>query len=92
MFRFLAALVGPGGRGINSGRRESWPGCAWCHRDPGPQVEVLASVRDRLAPGRSRDEFIEEHINDPAVRRARSEALRENARPLAFPREVITVL
>ncbi len=56
------------------------------------QDEALAAVRDRLAPGRALEGFIQEHIDDPALRRARCDALGAAAVPLDFPRETIAVL
>ncbi len=56
------------------------------------QPEILAIVRDRLAPGRALDAFIGEHIGDQGVRRARSEAIGRDALALAFARRTIAHL
>ena len=48
------------------------------------QVEVLAAVRDRTAPGVDLDEFIAENVRDPHTARARNGALRQDASPFAY--------
>jgi hypothetical protein len=53
------------------------------------QPEILAIVRDRLAPGRALDAFIGDHVGDEGVRRARSEAIGRDALALAFARRTI---
>jgi len=49
------------------------------------KIEVLALVRDHLAPGADLDRFILETIHDAGLRRTRSEALRRRAQPFAAP-------
>lgn len=44
------------------------------------QTQVQHHVRDRLAPGKSLDEFIHESIADADLRRQRSDTLKEGAR------------
>ena len=53
------------------------------------QAEILAHVRDRLAPGTDLDEFIVGHIEDENVRLARTAALSADALPLEFVRTVL---
>ena len=53
------------------------------------QPEMLAHVRDRLTPGRTLDGFVRDHLEAPAVHRARSAALGADALPLAFERRVV---
>ncbi len=53
------------------------------------QHEALAAVRDRLSPGRPLDAFILEHVEDPAIRRSRSNVLGAAAISLDFPREIV---
>jgi hypothetical protein len=51
-------------------------------RHPGySQLEMLTWLRDELAPGQAVEEFVLEHIDDPAVKEGRSEWLRGRARP-----------
>lgn len=56
------------------------------------QPEMLARLRDRLAPGRDIDEFILDHVKDRETLRARSRAVAEDALPLDFKRHVVTTL
>ncbi len=56
------------------------------------QPEILAIVRDRLAPGRALDAFIADHVGDEGVRRERSEAIGRDALPLAFARRIVAHL
>ncbi|MEK9725389.1 MAG: hypothetical protein VW405_18180 [Rhodospirillaceae bacterium] len=45
------------------------------------QAEVQDHVRERLQPGADPNGFIVESVNDAALRRERSERLKEGARP-----------
>jgi len=45
------------------------------------QLEMLCWLRDELAPGQGVEEFVLEHVDDPAVKEGRSEWLRASARP-----------
>ena len=54
------------------------------------QDQALAAVRDRLAPGHALEIFVQDHVDDAALRRARCEALGEAALALDFPRETVT--
>ncbi len=56
------------------------------------QPEILAIVRDRLAPGRALDAFVGDHIGDDSVRRERSRAIGRDALPLTFARRTIADL
>ena len=56
------------------------------------QPEILAIVRDRLAPGRALDAFIGDHIGDDGVRRERSRAIGRDALALTFRRRTIADL
>lgn len=56
------------------------------------QSEILAVVRDRLAPATPLDEFIRAHVGDPTLRARRSAALREGALPARYPRRTIVTL
>ena len=56
------------------------------------QTAALEMLRDRLAPGRPLDEFIREHIDDEAVRGARSNAMGEGAIPAAYQRRTLMEL
>ncbi len=49
------------------------------------KIEALGLARDHLAPGCDLDAFILENVRDARLRRARSDALRRHARPLALP-------
>jgi hypothetical protein len=49
------------------------------------EAEILAVVRDRLAPGEDVDEFILAGIADPAVQGQRTAALRADALSLRWP-------
>jgi hypothetical protein len=53
------------------------------------QADMLARLRDRLQPGAPLDTFVDAHIADAGVRRARIAALGRDALPLAFERQVI---
>ena len=53
------------------------------------QDQALAAVRDRLAPGCALETFIQDHVDDAALRRARSAALGAAAIPFAFPRQTV---
>lgn len=46
------------------------------------QSRILARARDRLAPGRDLDRFIDETILNPALRQRRTDALAASGRPL----------
>jgi hypothetical protein len=56
------------------------------------QPEMLAHLRDRLAPGRDLDQFILDHVTDEETRRARARAMGIDALPLLFERQVIEEL
>jgi hypothetical protein len=56
------------------------------------QPEILAVVRDRLAPGRALDAFVGDHVGDDRVRRERSEAIGRDALPLTFTRRTVADL
>lgn len=56
------------------------------------QVEMLAAVRDRLAPGGPLDPFVRAHIEDRALRQARSAALMRDAHPIAYRRRTLASL
>ena len=56
------------------------------------QSEILTVVRDFLSPGANFDEFIAEHINDHEVLVDRSKRLREKSIPIAYKRQVKTIL
>lgn len=56
------------------------------------QPEIQAHVRDRLGSDTPLDAFIGAHLEDHAVRHARSTALGVDALPLAFARETIEEL
>jgi hypothetical protein len=56
------------------------------------QVEMLAAVRDRLAPGQPLDDFIRAHLDDRALHRERSAALGRAACPIAYRRRTIIAL
>lgn len=49
------------------------------------QVDVLHHVRDRLAPGHDLRRFINDSVDDAALRRRRSDALKQGARPFEHP-------
>jgi len=53
------------------------------------QPEILAAVRDRLAPGMALEEFIVQNLGDAALRASRAAALVRDALPLAFARETL---
>lgn len=50
------------------------------------QHEILAAMRDRLAPGKALETFIVENLDDAALRAARAAELVKTALPLRFPR------
>ena len=52
---------------------------------PMTEPEVLAAVRDRLAPGADLDQFILENVRDPPTARRRTARLRRGAIPFAHP-------
>lgn len=56
------------------------------------QAEMLAAVRDRLAPGTTLDDFIRAHVADKDLRAARSAALRAGALPPLYARRTIVSL
>ncbi len=53
------------------------------------QIEMLAAVRDRLAPGAALDEFIGDHLEDATLRRERSAALAAESLPIRYKRETL---
>jgi hypothetical protein len=53
------------------------------------QADMLARLRDRLQPGVHLDSFVDAHIADAEVRRARIAALGRDALPIAFKRDVV---
>ncbi len=50
------------------------------------QEEIQALVRDRVAPGLTMDQFIQEAIDNSSIRRARTEALMADSLPFNFSR------
>lgn len=56
---------------------------------PMTQPEILAAVRDRIAPGLALEEFIVQNLHDAALRASRAAALHRDALPLAFARETL---
>ncbi len=53
------------------------------------QPDMLALVRDRLAPCAALDEFIGHHLEDAELRRARSARLARDSLPILYPRETL---
>jgi hypothetical protein len=53
------------------------------------QHDILAAMRDRLAPGKALEAFIVENLDDPALRATRAAELVKTALPLRFPRETL---
>jgi hypothetical protein len=53
------------------------------------QPEILAAMRDRLAPGLDLNAFILQNLDDAALRESRAAELHRTALPLAFPRETL---
>lgn len=49
------------------------------------QLSILGRVRDRLEPGADLEDFVLEHIDDPAIRAARCRALRSDAWKFGHP-------
>jgi hypothetical protein len=53
------------------------------------QHEILAAMRDRLAPGKPLEAFIVENLDDASLRATRAAELARTAIPLRFPRETL---
>jgi hypothetical protein len=53
------------------------------------QADILARVRDWLAPGMALDAFVDAHIENAELRRTRIAEIGRDALPLAYKREVV---
>ena len=56
------------------------------------QSQMLAYLRDQMAPGVDLDSFILDHVTDQNTRRARAQAMGADALPLLFDRQVVNDL
>jgi hypothetical protein len=56
------------------------------------QVEILAAIRDRLAPGADLDRFIAEHAGAYDILLERSRRLGEGAIAVAYRRRTVLLL